>query len=93
MPDLTSKRVVDRLLREGVVVRTVDRAKDKELLFHKDAIADARHRLAPLLAPPGLLVSEIAAALGTTRKYCMPLLDHLDAIRFTRRIDDRRVQA
>jgi selenocysteine-specific elongation factor len=93
MPDLTAKRVVDRLLREGVLVRAVDHAKDKELLFHRDAIAEARHRLAPLLAPPGLLVSEIAAALGITRKYCMPLLDHLDTIGFTRRIDDRRVQA
>jgi selenocysteine-specific elongation factor len=86
-----SKRAVDRLLRTGVIVRAVDRAKDREILFHKDAIKDAQRRLAPLLEHgPGLLVTEITAALGISRKYCMPLLDHLDTIRFTRRVDDRR---
>jgi selenocysteine-specific elongation factor len=82
---------VDRLLRAGVLIRAVDRAKGKELLFHRQAIEQAQQRLAPLLArEPGLLVSEIAAALGISRKYAMPLLDHLDTIRFTRRIGDYR---
>ena len=89
-----SKRAMDLLLRKGVVVRTVDRAKGREILFHRDAIEDAQRRLAPLLEhPPGLLVTEIGVALGISRKYSMPLLDHLDAIRFTRRIEDRRVRA
>jgi selenocysteine-specific elongation factor len=39
------------------------------------------------------LVTEIGEALGISRKYSMPLLDHLDTIRFTRRIQDRRVRA
>jgi selenocysteine-specific elongation factor len=34
----------------------------------------------------------VGAALGISRKYSMPLLDHLDAIRFTRRINDRRIR-
>jgi len=89
--DLSAKHAVDRLLRDGLVVRARDRAKGKEILFHRDAVAEARRRLAPLLAAPsGLLVSEIGEALGVSRKYVMPLLDHLDAIRFTRREDDRR---
>lgn len=91
--DVTSKRVVDRLIREGVVVRAVDRAKDKEILFHRDAIEAAQSLLAPVLEPPGLLVTEIAAALSISRKYCMPLLDYLDSIRFTQRIEDRRLRA
>jgi selenocysteine-specific elongation factor len=91
--DLASKRAVDRLLREGVIVRAMDRAKDREVLFHRDAIGAAQERLAPLLErPPGLLVTEVGAALGISRKYSMPLLDHLDAVRFTRRINDRRVR-
>jgi selenocysteine-specific elongation factor len=89
-----SKRAVDRLLRERLVVRAVDRAKGREMLFHRDAIAEAQRRLAPLLErPPGLLVTEIGVALGISRKYNMPLLDHLDTIGFTRRIDDRRIRA
>ncbi len=90
--DSASKRAVDRLLRAGALVHTVDRAKGREMLFHRDAIQEARRRLAPLLErPPGLLVTEIGAALGISRKYSMPLLDHLDTIRFTRRVNDRRV--
>jgi selenocysteine-specific elongation factor len=92
--DPQSRRAVDRLLREGVIVRAVDRAKGREILFHQEAIEDARRRLAPLLGrAPGLLVTEAGAALGISRKYSMPLLDHLDTIRFTRRIKDRRVRA
>src|SRR3546814_2193573 len=62
------------------------------MLFHRDAIDSARRRLEPLLQPPGLLVTEIATALDISRKYAMPLLDHLDAIHFTQRIDERRVR-
>lgn len=89
-----TKRAIDRLLRERIVVRAVDRAKGREILFHRDAIDEAQRRLAPLLEyAPGLRVTEIAAALGISRKFCMPLLDHLDGIAFTRRIDDRRMRA
>jgi selenocysteine-specific elongation factor len=92
--DLQSSRAVERLLREGVIVRALDRAKGKEILFHREAIEEARRRLAPLLErEPGLLVTEVGAALGISRKYSMPLLDHLDAIRFTRRVKDRRLRA
>lgn len=90
--DPPSKRAVDRLLREGVVVRVVDRAKGKDMLFHRDAIDDAQRRLAPFLErAPGLLVTEVGTTLGISRKYSMPLLGHLDAIRFTLRIKDRRI--
>lgn len=92
--DPPSQRAVDRLIREGTVIRAVDRDKRKEILFHHDAIEHAQRMLAPLLEQgQGLLVTEIAAALGISRKYCMPLLDHLDTIRFTRRINDRRMLA
>ncbi len=92
--DLQSSRAVERLLREGVIVRAVDRAKGKEILFHRDAIEEARRRLSPVLErEPGLLVTEVGALLGISRKYSMPLLDHLDTIHFTRRIKDRRMRA
>ena len=92
--DPQAKRAVERLLREGVIVRAHDRGKEKEMLFHRDAIEDARRRLAPLLERgPGMRVTEVGAALGISRKYSMPLLDHLDRIRFTRRVDDRRTRA
>lgn len=89
--DAQSRRAVDRLLKQGAVVRAVDKAKGREMLFHRDAITVAKARLAPLLeAGEGLLVTEIAATLGISRKFAMPLVDHLDGIRFTRRDGDRR---
>ena len=93
-PDPQSRRLLDRLVREGTVVRALDRVQKREVLFHRDAIEAAQRRLTPLLAQaPGLLVKEAGAALGISRKYSVPLLEHLDAIRFTRRIADRRVLA
>jgi selenocysteine-specific elongation factor len=88
------KRALDRLIREGVVVRAPDPAQKRVVLFHRSAIEEARRRLLPLLLrPPGLLVSEVGAALGISRKYSVPLLEHLDQIRFTRRVQDRRILA
>ncbi len=93
-PDAAGKRLLDRLVRDGVVIRAVDVVQKRELLFHAEAVESAKRRLAPLLAQaPGLLVGEAGAALGISRKYCVPLLEHLDAIRFTRRVADRRVLA
>ncbi len=86
-----ARRAADRLQRRGILVRCVDHAKGRELLFHKDAIDEAQRRLQPVLAKgEGMLVTEIASTLGVSRKFAMPLLDHLDAIRFTRRKGDRR---
>lgn len=90
-PDVATRRALDRLVREGVLVRAPDRVQKREILFHQEAIDDARRRLRPLLENgPGLLVGDAGAALGISRKYSVPLLEHLDAIQFTRRVGDRR---
>jgi selenocysteine-specific elongation factor len=93
-PDPRTKRLLDRLVREGVAVRTLDRVQKREILFHREVIETARRQLAPLLAkPPGLLTGEAGAALGISRKYSVPLLEYLDATGFTRRTGDRRMLA
>ena len=92
-PDPRAKRLLDRLVREGAVIRTTDRVQKRDIVFHPDAVEAARRRLAPLLGEPGLLVKEAGEALGISRKFSVPLLEHLDAIRFTRRVADRRVLA
>ncbi len=89
--DPVLRRLADRLVREGVLIRAADRVQKRELLFHRDAIEAARLRLAPLLAEgAGLLVSDAGAALGISRKFSVPLLEHFDQIGFTRRVADRR---
>ncbi len=92
--DAASRRLLIQLVRAGVLVRVPDAMQKREILFHRDAIADAQRLLAPKLAePPGLLVREAGAALGISRKYSVPLLEYLDAVGFTRRIADRRMLA
>jgi hypothetical protein len=58
--------------------------------FAASAVAAAVEVLRPLLAPPGASVSDARQALGTTRKYALPLLKHLDGRGITRRHEDRR---
>jgi selenocysteine-specific elongation factor len=92
-PAPVARRLVEHLIRAGVLVRAPDPAQGRDIIFHQEAVAEARRRLAPLLAPPGLLVKEAGAALGISRKFCVPLLEHLDEVKFTRRVADRRVLA
>jgi selenocysteine-specific elongation factor len=89
--DLLGHRTLDRLAREGVLVKTFDKVLKREIVFHIDAVELAKTRLRPLLSPPGLLVKDAGAALGISRKFSVPLLEHLDLVRFTRRLGDRRV--
>ncbi len=90
-PDIATKRAQDRLVREGVLVRATDHVQKRDILFHRDALEEARRRLRPLLdGGSGLLVGDVGAALGISRKYSVPLLEYLDAIQFTRRVGDRR---
>jgi selenocysteine-specific elongation factor len=89
--DLAGHRTLDRLVREGVLVKTFDKVLKREIVFHTEAVDLAKAGLAPLLSPPGLLVKDAGAALGISRKFSVPLLEHLDLVRFTRRLGDRRV--
>jgi selenocysteine-specific elongation factor len=41
--------------------------------------------------PDGVTVADVREALGTTRKWAVPLLAHLDATGVTRRRGDLRV--
>jgi selenocysteine-specific elongation factor len=61
--------------------------------FAADAIEQATRRVADLLAaqPEGVTASQVRTALGTSRKYALPLLARLDATGVTRRRDDLRV--
>ena len=56
-------------------------------------VEDARRRLSTLLTGEGMLVGEVGAALGITRKFTVPLLEYFDSVQFTRRVAERRVLA
>ncbi|MCJ2138216.1 selenocysteine-specific translation elongation factor [Methylobacterium sp. J-026] len=94
--DVRRREALTYLVGAGTVIRAVDRVQRRAVLFHREAVASARTRLVdafPQAATPetGFLAREAGAALGISRKFSIPLLEHLDATGFTRRAGDRRV--
>jgi len=60
---------------------------DKGLLFHAEAIAEAKRRLAAHIRAEGQLESvKFKYLLDTTRKFAIPLLDYFDRIGVTQRV-------
>lgn len=75
------------LLAQGVIVRVKD-----GVYFHRAAIEAAAGLLREHLGSRGAIsVSEFRQAVGTTRKYALPLLEYFDGLRITRRQGDDRV--
>ena len=75
------------LVRRGLVVER------ERVYFAPSAVAEAARVIAGLLAakPEGVTVAEVRDALGTTRRFLLPLLAELDATGVTRRRGDLRV--
>ncbi len=75
------------LVRRGTVI------EQDGVYFAKTSIDKAVAALGEALTaqPAGLTVAEIRDLLGTTRKYALPILAHLDGTGVTRRRDDVRI--
>jgi selenocysteine-specific elongation factor len=90
--DGRNRGALERLIRAGILVRTVDRVQKRTVIFHRDAVLQAACVLREALAtrPDGLLAGEAGAMLGISRKFSIPLLEHFDRTGLTRRHGDRR---
>ena len=86
-PDGVSPEELQGLVRRGLIVRSEGR------YFGAAAVEGASRHVAALLEdnPDGITLAEIRDALGTTRKYVLPLVAHLDATGVTRRRGDLRI--
>lgn len=94
--DVRRREALTYLVGSGTVIRAVDRVQRRAVLFHREAVAGAKTRLVeafPEAKTPeaGFLAREAGATLGISRKFSIPLLEHLDATGFTRRAGDRRM--
>ncbi len=80
IPEVT--RALRILVEQQRLVRV-----DQKLLFHAEAVAEARERLISHIKESGELESvKFKYLLDTTRKYAIPLLDYFDKIGVTRRV-------
>jgi selenocysteine-specific elongation factor len=83
-----AEKLVRLLLREGVLVKVTE-----ELVFHRSAVERLREMLAAYKTRQGsrISVSSFKELTGVSRKYAIPLLEHLDRQKVTRRVGDERV--
>jgi selenocysteine-specific elongation factor len=83
-----SEKLLQILLRDKVLVRV-----SMGLIFHREALALLREKLSSYKKAKGdrIAVPAFKDLTGITRKYAIPLLEHLDRERVTRRVGDERV--
>ncbi len=82
----TVRKVIALLVGDGEVVRL-----EPGLVMHATAIEAAGVAITEYLREHGeATASDLKGVLGTTRKYAVPLLEHLDRIGVTRRVGANR---
>src|SRR5262249_31835322 len=81
-----AKKFAQMLLTSGELVRI------GELVFHRRALDDLRAVLVRYKAERGVRidVGGFKELAGVSRKFAIPLLEHLDRLRVTRRVGDAR---
>ena len=82
-----AQKLVTLLLRDKRLVKISD-----DLVFHRDALAGLRSRLAAhKLKSPRIDVAGFKDLAGVSRKYAIPLLEYCDRERVTKREGDSRI--
>jgi selenocysteine-specific elongation factor len=84
--DEDKAQVVEFLCETGILVKLGER-----ILMHKEALAKAWQAAEKLLSTVGWFsAATLRDALGTSRKYSIPLVEHFDSKGLTRRVGDKR---
>ncbi len=84
---LVGGEVLQALIEQGRILKFTD-----GVLFTREAYEEAVQRLVAYMRERGTMtVSEARNVLNTSRKYILPLLEHLDTLRITRRQGDERM--
>jgi selenocysteine-specific elongation factor len=81
-----AERMIEQAEANGQLVRI-----DGELLLHGRRYEEMKETVRRLIESQGpVTLSAMREALGSTRKFVVPMAEHLDKIRFTRRRGDLR---
>jgi len=83
---------VDPLLKLLLATGALRRLGQEGVLLHRTSIATARDRAVAHIREKGeLIAADFKDVLGSTRKYVIPLLEHLDDLGVTKRDGARRL--
>jgi selenocysteine-specific elongation factor len=84
---LVGGEVLKALIEQGRIVKLGD-----GVLFTREVYEEAvQHLITYMREHRTITVSEARDILSTSRKYILPLLEHLDVLRITRRLGDERI--
>ncbi len=84
-----AERMIEQAEANGQLVRI-----DADLLLHARCYEEMKQTVRKLIERDGpVTLSAMREALGSTRKFVVPIAEHLDKIRFTRRRGDLRTLA
>jgi selenocysteine-specific elongation factor len=90
LPKYTKERV-DRALAFLVDNGSIVKLKD-DILLHRDSVKEAAEIIDKAIREKGPIeAAQFRDLVGTTRKYVIPLLEHLDGIGVTQRVENKRV--
>ena len=87
---MVGNEALGALMEQGTLVKVGNGAD--AVLFLRESYDEALSRLVAYLREHGkMTAAEARDVLGTTRKYILPLLEHMDERRITRRVGDERL--
>lgn len=85
-------QAVEEILRIGIEANEVLRVAE-DAFYTPDGIEAIKTRLRGIAAGRPFTAADFRDAVGSSRKYAIPLLEYLDSIGFTRRLGDSRLIA
>ncbi|MEK6680221.1 MAG: selenocysteine-specific translation elongation factor [Nitrospirota bacterium] len=85
--DRQTKDVINLMVKGGELVRIND-----SMYFHKKIYDDIKAKVSKFFTDKKeMTVAEFRDIINTSRKYAVPLLEHFDSMKFTRRVGDKRI--
>ncbi len=87
MTETEAAELLGYLIRNNEVKRVSD-----QLIFTGEAVQEAKRRIGEYIKQNGsVTLGEVRDLLDSSRKYVLPLLEYLDQVKFTKRIQDKRI--